>query len=227
MRKSVVVLGVAALAWLVVGGAAVAAPATTQAPVAATRLVPAQPSLAGPERIGVLVFFDFTRASETLLARLPTWLGDTGRPIVLDREPVVTGTDATPFARAFMVARTLGVTSSVLPALVKLAQAGSANGQSQSRQQSTGKMRAAIAAAFAQVGINQIEFTAAWNAPATSAGLVRARAMSARFQVASAPVLIVNGQWKLLPSAAASVTDILTALNVKLAAAAARIAANR
>lgn len=195
------------LAVVLVGACPPAASAAAAPPaVAVSRIVPAQPSLAAPNRIGVLVFFDFTPASRAFLARLKQWAAGAGPRIVLDREPLVKG-DETPLARAFVVARTLGVTDSVLPNLFGFAADVSR------KQRAPAPSTAAIAGVFEPAGINGVEFTAAWNSPAADDGLIRARALAARYEVSGAPVVIVNGLWRLVPAAGADAASLIAALD--------------
>ncbi len=227
MRQGILV---SVLALVCIAAPAVAAKKapTTTAPVVATRVTPAQPSQAGPNRIGVLIFFDFNPGSQALFKQLAVWARGLGRPVVLDREPTVTGSGPVPLARAFVVARTLGVTDAVLPKLFQLAPTlPKMNRPGADRQAELNKVHAAIAKVFAAAGINRIEFSAAWNSAAADAGVIRARAMTGRFQVAQTPIVVVDGLWKLIPGSGASAGDIVAMLERKVTAAAARIAANR
>lgn len=189
--------------------------------VTVSRIVPAQPSQAAPDQIGVLVFFDFSPASRALLSRLVRWASGAGHHIVLDREPLLGGNGDVPLARAFMVARTLGVTDSVLPGLFRLA------GHAPRKPSDAATATTAIAEVFAPAGINSVEFDAAWNSPATDNGLVRARALAARYQVSVAPTVIVNGLWRLVPAAGAAASSLIAALNQQVAVVANGEAANQ
>ncbi|MGH8274491.1 MAG: hypothetical protein ACRES9_09635 [Gammaproteobacteria bacterium] len=225
--KIVLARGFLSAALVAAGGVSHAAQ-TTKAPVAVTRLVPVQGSQTAPNRVGVLLFFNFTPASKALIGRLVTWAGGVGQTVVLDREPLV-GDDPAVLARAFIVSRTLGVTASVLPALFELG-ANRPDMKTMSyadKQKETKKLRAAVAGIFANVGIVGIEFNAAWHSKATDNGMVRARVLSERYGMKQAPALIVNGIWKLTPEAGASSADVLAALDRKVGAAVAQITANQ
>lgn len=206
MRKAMPVPWLLFAAMLV--GARLAAASAAAAPpaVAVSRIVPAQPSLAAPNQIGVLVFFNFTPASRAFLARLKQWAAGAGSRIVLDREPLVKGNDV-PLARAFIVARTLGITDSVLPSLFRAA------AEMPRKQQAPAPSTAVIAGAFKPAGIGGVEFTAAWNSPAADNGLIRARALAARYEVSGAPVVIVNGLWRLVPAAGTDAASLIAALD--------------
>ncbi|MGH8271675.1 MAG: hypothetical protein ACRESG_05035 [Gammaproteobacteria bacterium] len=215
LAKTVTVMGLMLAAMLVSGPLQAAAPA-----VAVNRIVPAQPSQAAPDQIGVLVFFDFSAASQALLGRLAQWASGAGHRIVLDREPLIGGGNDITFARAFVVARTLGVTDSVLPGLFALAAKTPA-------KQTDAAATTAIANIFKPVGINGVEFAAAWSSPAAGNGIVRARALAARYQIAQARVVIVNGLWRLVPAADADASSLIAALNQQIAVVASGEAANQ
>lgn len=190
-------------------------------PVKVTRLVPAQPSQVAPAKVSVLIFFDFKPASRALFQRLASWAGIAGSRVVLGREPLV-GSDKAPLARAFMVARTLGVTETVLPALFDLAASRPDSAQA---GQDASPLKPAIADIFKSAGINKIEFMAAWQSGAAHAGLLHARTMAERFQAHASPLVIVNGSWKLAPSAGASADEVIAALNREVNQAQSRITA--
>ncbi len=189
--------------------------------VVVSRIVPAQPSQAGPDQIGVLVFFDFSPASRAFLTRLGRWASGAGHHIVLDREPLLAGGNDAPFARAFVVARTLGVTDSILPGVFGLA------ADSPRSPSGASVPINAIANIFKSAGINNVEFSAAWNSSTTDSGLVRARALAARYQVSRAPAVIVNGLWRLVPAAGADASNLIAALDQQIAVVANREAVNQ
>ncbi|MGH8427114.1 MAG: DsbA family protein [Gammaproteobacteria bacterium] len=195
----------------------IAAPAAAPPPAVKTeRIVPAQPSGAAPDQIGVLVFFDFSPASHALINYLEGWSGRAGQQVVLDREPLVANTPD-PLVRAFIVARTLGVVEPVLPGLFKLA----ADTPAQPLTVQT------LEKAFEPWGIDPIEFGAAWQSPVATDGVIRARALAARYGVSSAPVIVVNGVWRLTPTAGANPQDLIAALDARIAAASTSEAENQ
>lgn len=205
------VVGLAAL--LFVGTAAQAAGGS--AAIEVRRIVPAQPSQVSPREVSVLVFFDFSRDSRTLFNHLSTWAKDVSGLVVLDRE-VITKHDTLALARAFIVARTLGVTGSVLPKLFNLAHRQRQKPANSSSGDESGSLKSKIAAIFKSVGINAIEFQAAWHSQASEQGLRRARAMAGRFQVEQAPIIVINGAWKLIPEPGASAQALIDALSRKM-----------
>lgn len=194
------------------------------ATVKVTRIVPAQPSQVAPAKVSVLVFFDFKPTSRTLFQALDAWAQGAGSGIVLDREPLVDSNKA-PLAHAFVVARTLGVTGTVLPALFNLAAAPPKH--KNRNQDDAAALKSAIADIFASAGINGIEFQAAWNSSVSKNGLLHARLMAGRFEAGSAPLLIVNGLWKLEPASGASTAEMIAALEHQVDEAKARITAER
>lgn len=194
------------------------APATTAGPrkVTVQRIVPAQPSGAAPDQIGVVLFFDFSPASLRLIRELRSWGGETGTQIVLDREPLPSmGSD--PLVRAFIVGRRLGVASEILPALFKLA----------AHLPPAGQIQRALADVFKPWGIEPVAFDAAWKSPRTSAGVTRALALEARYQVSSAPVIVVNGVWRIAAPPGTSPQALIAALNGRVAAVATSEAENQ
>ncbi|HEX5314279.1 MAG TPA: DsbA family protein [Gammaproteobacteria bacterium] len=200
---------------------AAAPPAPASAAAAAVRIdrvVPAQPSGAGPDQIGVLVFFDFSPASQALMNYLEGWSARAGRHVALDREPLVTAA-AAPLARAFVVARTLGVIEPVLPALFKLA--------AKEDPAAAPPTAMAVKGVFAPWGIDPIEFHAAWRSPVATDGVTRARALAYRFGVTTAPVIIVNGVWRLTPAPGTKPRKLIGALDARIAAAATLEAENQ
>ncbi|MDN5864373.1 MAG: hypothetical protein L0I62_04050 [Gammaproteobacteria bacterium] len=213
VRKAV--LAAALAAPLLLWGAGERAAAAPESPIEVIRLVPAQPSQVAPSEVSVLVFFDFNQASKTLFERLALWAKNVGGHVVLDRELVMAPGPA-PLARAFVVARTLGVTDAVLPALFELAARQPPRETQQAFSGAEPPIKPAIADIFRSVGINEIEFNAAWDSKLSDAGLRRARAMAERFQIHAAPVIVVNGLWKLVPMAGASANNLVDALNGKM-----------
>lgn len=202
---------VAAAAFLVPGAAAAAGAA-----VAVQRIVPAQPSEATPDRVGVLVFFDFTPASQRLAAQLRQWSADAGQRVVLEREPLATAAPA-PLVRAFVVARILGIADAVLPGLFEVGESPLKDDQKQK----------ALAGVFQRWGIDALEFDAAWNSSAADAGVTRARALAERFGVKRAPAIIVNGIWRLVPADSGDTQALLAALDRQVAATATSEARNQ
>lgn len=192
----------AAVALAATAGPATAAPAQS---VEVQRIVPAQPSGAGPRHVGVTVFFDFSPASASLMEQIQRWAAGAGSSVVLDRQPLEKGSDPG-LARGFIMAQTLGVSGSVLPGLFEIAR-GSLRGD---------QLRKALAGLFHGSGINGLEFNAAWKSPATEDGLTRARSLAERFGIQSAPAIVVNGVWRLTP-AAGGPTALLEALESKVA----------
>lgn len=193
-----------ALGWQ---GASAAATAPAAPPISVQRIVPAQPSGVAPDQIGVVVFFDFTPESRRLLARLHNWGANGGTRIVLDREPLVASLPD-PLAHAFVVGRTLGVLDAVLPGLFKLGADAHAGAPDE----------AALEKVFAPWGIDTVEFDAAWNSPTAAAGVTRAQALAARYGVTGAPVIVVNGVWRIVAGPGASAGDLIAALNDRVAA---------
>ncbi len=178
--------------------------AFADAPVSIQRIVPAQPTGVGPDQVGVLVFFDLTPRSGRLLAQLREWASNAGDRVVIDREPIVQPADQ-PLARAFVVARTLGVVQPVLPRILEL------GGGSLTHPQ----IQKALAAAFQAWGIDSLEFDAAWRSPAASSGLIRGEALAERFDVRKGPVVVVNGTWRL-STPANDVAGLISALGRKV-----------
>jgi len=175
--------------------------------VTVQRIVPAQPTGAPPDRVGVLVFFDFTPASERLLREVRQWAAGAGDGIVLDMEPVDSGKHPE-LARGFVVARTLGVTATVLPGLFQL-------GDSPLKDK---QLHQALASLFQDAGINGLEFNAAWKSNATRSGVMHAQSLAERFDIAAAPAVVVNGVWRLT---AAGPAGLMGALQNKVAQVAA------
>jgi hypothetical protein len=212
----------------IVAGVAVLNAQAAGTPAAATvkvrRMIPAQPSQVAPDRVSVLVFFDFKPASKALFHALDAWAQGAGSEIVLDREPLV-DSDKSPLAHAFVVARTLGVTETVLPALFKLA--ASPPEPQNKNQDDEVALKSAIADIFDSAGINEIEFQTAWNSGASKSGLLHARLMSGRFEAKGAPLLIVNGLWKLEPGSGASADETIAALDRQVNKIKVRITAER
>lgn len=193
-------------------GPAPAAPAA----VAVQRIMPAQPSGATPDQIGVLVFFDFTPASRVLVARLRQWAANAGDNVVLDREPLAASAPE-PLVRAYVVARILGIADPVLPELFNL----DTDALKGDRQQK------ALAAVFRRWGIDELEFNAAWNSSAADTGVTQARALADRFGVTRAPAIVVNGLWRLVPADPGATDALIAALNHRVAAAASAEAQNQ
>lgn len=212
-RRFVRLLAALSVAAAFSASAAAPPPATT---VDVQRIVPTQPSGATPDRIGVLVFFDFSPASRELLARLHQWAADAGSNVVLDREPLADA-GAAPLVRAFVVARTLGIVDPVLPELFAMGGEKLKDDQQQK----------ALAGVFGHWGIDALEFNAAWNSTAADAGLTRARSLAARFGVTRAPTIVVNGIWRLVPSAPDATAALVAALDREVAAAASAEARNQ
>ena len=196
----IALLGCAALA----GGARGATPA-----VNVSRLVPTQPSGAGAEQVGVIVFFDFSAASHTLLKRIDQWAVNAGSEVVIDREPYVTQLDM-PLARAFMTSRTLGITNPVLDGLFNIP-ANAADPQATRKQ---------LQSLFKTWGIGAVEFNAAWHAQVTHNGFIRAQSLAQRYGVKQAPAIVVDGIWRLTPGGANDIGALMQALNDKVASAA-------
>lgn len=175
--------------------------------VSVARIVPAQPSGAAPDQIGVVLFFDFSPTSLALLRRMQAWGGESGEQIVLDREPLAAGgSDA--LVRAFVVARTLGVADEVLPGLFRLA----------AHRPPPAQLQQALADVFKRWGIEPIAFDAAWNSALATAGVTRALALAARYQVSRAPVIVVNGVWRIAAPPGAAMPSVIAALNTEVAA---------
>lgn len=162
------------------------------------RIVPAQPTGAPPDKVGVLVFFDFTPASERLLREVRQWAAGAGDGIVLDMEPVVSGKQPE-LARGFVVARTLGVTATVLPGLFQLGGSPLQDAQ----------LHKALASLFQDAGINGLEFNAAWKSSAARTGVMHAQSLAERFDIASAPAVVVNGVWRLTAAGPAGLVGVL------------------
>jgi len=194
---------VAAAAALALSAGPVATAASAQS-VQVQRIVPAQPSGAGPQQVGVTIFFDFSPASQSLIEQVRRWAAGAGSGIVLDREPLASGSDPE-LTRGFFMARTLGVSGSVLPGLFGLQRSPLQGDQ----------LRKALASLFQGTGINTLEFNAAWNSPATADGLTRAQSLAQRFGIPSAPAIVVNGTWRLTP-AAGGATALVEALEHKV-----------
>lgn len=205
----------AALALPLAVTAAAAVPPAGAAKVDVHRIVPAQPSDVAPDRIGVLVFFDFSPASRALLARVRIWGANAGSRIVLDREPLVTSSDDA-LARGVVVGRTLGVLDDVLPGLFDLA--------AQRRGDPDPK---SLESVFRPWGVNPVEFTAAWNSPVADAGITRAEALAARYQVSAAPTIVVNGEWRITLAPGFTPQQAIAALNDRIAAASTTEAENQ
>lgn len=154
--------------------------------VRVSRVMPTQSSSVAPEQVSVRVFFDFSPTSRALLDGLKNWAVNAGSAVLVGREPVVTVHDRM-LVRAFFVARILGVMRPVLPGLFSLAL--SSGGNEPDRQ--------ALARVFKPWGIAPVEFQAAWNSPRAAKAMIRAQALGERFRVKRAPVIVVNGIWRI------------------------------
>lgn len=185
-----------------------AAPSASAPPVLVSRLVPTQPSGADAEQIGVVVFFDFSHTSQRMLKRLDQWAANAGSEVVIDREPVVTPVTA-PFARAFMTARTLGVTKPILSGLFTI-KANPTDPKAVKKQFLT---------LFKTWGIGAVEFNAAWQAQVTDNGYIRAQTLAQRYGVRQAPALIVDGIWRLTLTKPGALATLMQALNNKVSKA--------
>ncbi|MGA7966078.1 MAG: DsbA family protein [Gammaproteobacteria bacterium] len=194
-------LGFAAPAW---SATAKAPPAVDVAP-----LVPAQPSGSRADQVSVVAFFDFSPASRALLKRLNRWAANAGNEVVIDREPLITPTSS-PLARAFMAARTLGIAQPVLDGLFNIR-------PDPAHPETT---HHALAKLFQSWGAGTLEFNAAWSSAATSNGFIRAQSLAERFNITSAPAIVVDGLWRLTPTQPNDLADLFSALNNKVSAAA-------
>jgi|GEM_PF-1550216 len=204
----IALLGLAAPAW---SATAPAAPAVNVA-----RLVPAQPSGSRADQVGVVVFFDFSHASREMLKRLDQWAANAGSEVVIDREPLVTPTSA-PLAHAFMAARTLGIAGPILDGLFNIR-------PDPARPDTT---RQALAKLFQSWGMGSLEFNAAWGSTATHNGFIRAQSLAARFEVSSAPAIVVDGLWRLTPAQPATLGPLFAALDKKVGEASLIASENR
>lgn len=198
-------------ACLAPGAVAAATPAVT-----VRRIVPAQPSGATPDQIGVLVFFDFSPASADLMRRLHQWAANAGNDVVLDREPLAADAPE-PLVRAFVVARTLGIVDPVLPELFALG----------TEPLKPDQQKQALAGVFQRWGIDALEFNAAWKSAAADAGVIRARALAERFDIGRAPAIVVNGMWRLVPGDANATAALIAALGHRVTAVASAEAENQ
>jgi len=174
-----------------------------------SRLVPTQPSGTGAEQVGVVVFFDFSAASHTVLKRIDQWAASAGSEVVIDREPFVNQIDE-PLALAFMTSRTLGVTNPVLDGLFNIP-ANPADPQATRKQ---------LQSLFKTWGIGEVEFNAAWHAQVTHNGLIRAQSLAQRYGVKQAPAIVVDGIWRLAPAGPNDIGALMQALNDKVGKAA-------
>lgn len=189
-----------------------AAPAVDVAP-----LVPAQPSGSRANQVGVVVFFDFSPASRAMLKRLSQWAANAGGEVVIDREPLVTPTDS-PLAHAFMTARTLGIAQPVLDGLFNI------RPDPTTQPDNT---REAMAKLFQSWGTGPLEFNAAWSSAATRNGFIRAQSLAERFNIASAPAIVVDGLWRLTPTQPNDLAALFDALNDKVGEASLIASENR
>lgn len=181
-----------------------AAPAVEVAP-----LVPAQPSGSRADQVSVVVFFDFSPASRALLKRLDRWAANAGGEVVIDREPLVTPTSSS-LAHAFMTARTLGIAQPVLDGLFNIR-------PDPAHPEATHQ---ALVKLFQSWGTGKLEFNAAWDSTATRNGFIHAQSLAERFNIASAPAIVVDGQWRLTPTQPNDLAGLFSALNAKVSAAA-------
>lgn len=182
-----------------------AAPPASTPPVLVSRLVPTQPSGADAEQVGVVVFFDFSRASQRMLKHLDQWAANAGSEVVIDREPLVTPVTA-PFARAFMTARTLGMTKPILGGLFNI----------KPDPTDPTAVKKQFRTLFKTWGIGDVEFNAAWQAQVTDNGYIRAQTLAQRYGVTQAPAIIVDGIWRLTPTAPGAMAALMQALNSKV-----------
>lgn len=167
-----------------------AAPATRAKPtVDVSRLVPTQPSGTSADHVGVVVFFGFGPASHSLLKRLDQWATSAGGDVVINREPLVTPITR-PLARAFMTARTLGITNPILDGLFSMK-------PDPSDPKATRKRLRTL---FKAWGIGAVEFDAAWSAQVTDNGFIRAQTLAERYEVKHVPAIVVDGIWRLTPN---------------------------
>ncbi len=186
------------------GGAMAAKPS-----VDISRLVPTQPSGTSAEQVGVVVFFDFSSTSHTLLKQINQWAANAGSEIVIDREPFVTQFNVQ-LARAFMTSRTLGVTNPVLDGLFNIK-------PNPSDPQATQKQLKSL---FKTWGIGDVEFDAAWKSQVTDNGFIRAQSLAQRYGVTQAPAIVVDGIWRLTPTGPNAIGALMNALNDKVGQAA-------
>lgn len=199
----------AALLCAALAATAQAAPAAGTPPVTVSRLVPTQPSGADADHVGVVVFFDFSPASRAMLKRLDDWAKTAGNEVVIDREPLVTPMNR-PLARAFMTARTLGVTNPILDGLFTIRPDPADAGATRKRLQSL----------FKTWGISEIDFGAAWGAQITDNGLLRAQTLAERYEVSQAPAIVVDGIWRLTQNDAGATAALINELGDKVGQAA-------
>lgn len=175
-------------------------------PVRFNRIVPAQPTFTSPQKLSVMVFFNFTGTAQKLLTVLRNWTEDAGGDVVFEEVPLVTSTD-TRLVKAFFVAETLGVLGPVSSSLLDL-----------------GKMRETVSQArittiFQSWGIGKIGFDAAWRSTRTKRLQLRAESLAARYEVQhrTNPVIIVDGDWRLRVPRNAEPSQVISALDKKVA----------
>ena len=203
MNKAAALLSVMLLTALAAPAQSATTP--TAPPVDVYHLVPAQPSGSRPDQVGVVVFFDFGPESRRMLKRLDQWAANAGGEVVIDREPLVTPTSS-PLARAFMAARTLGISGPVLDGLFNI----------RPDPAHPGETRKALAKLFQSWGTGPLEFNAAWNSTATRNGFVRAQSLAERFGVSGSPAIVVDGLWRLTPTGPGAVAALFHELDKKV-----------
>jgi len=177
---------VRAVAALFVGVILIPSALATTGGVQVSRIMPTQPSGVAPNQVSIRIFFDFSPTSQALLKGLKNWTAGAGNAVRVDQEPLITAHDRM-FVQAFFVARILGVMEPVLPSLFSLAQSSGDNEPDES----------ALARIFKPWGIVPVEFQAAWGSSRTAQAMLRAQALAERFSVMRAPVILVNGIWRI------------------------------
>lgn len=131
------------------------------------------------------------------------WLEQQGEAVTLRRVPAVAGTHMVHLARAFYAAEMLGVLDRLHPALYDaIHRHGRDLGQED-----------ALAAFFAEQGIDRRRFLSAFRSSAVSARVRQAQQMSRRYEIAGAPTFVVAGRYRLDPTMAASAAAMVEILD--------------
>lgn len=149
------------------------------------RIVPNQPTGAGPDTVVVDVFFSFNDAKSHLLTKqIRHWHKTMNGNVDLRFIPLANrATDA--LVHAYYVAKDLNVLGSVEPGLWKLA------GQSSDVTEKT------LVPLFRSAGVASIDLHIAWRAPRVQDFLDRALATAERFNLHHKVGVIVNGEYRV------------------------------
>ena len=159
------------------------------------RLSPVQPTSSGPEQIEVAeIFWYGCPHCYTFDPYLESWKEDLAADVSFVRVPAVWNPLLQLHARAFYAAEVLGITEEVHTPIFREIHV---NGNPLNSEQ-------ALAGFFEQFGVNEEDFSGAFNSFAVHTRLQRADELSRRYRISSVPTVIVNGKYS---ASAASAGD--------------------